>query len=267
MNYAAELAFAKELALEAGGVMRQYFKSEELGTEWKADDTPLTVADTAINKLVIERIKAAFPEHGVLGEEESHEPVRAMFWAADPIDGTVPFSVGVPISTFLLALVDRKDGQPIVAVSYDPFLEELFYATKSGGAFMNDKPLKTSVAVGIKNNYFALGLSDFQVEGVKYDAARTMSGVRRGGGWVINVASGGYFANRVAGGQFGATAYARIGGIWDIAAPALIVQEAGGVVVDFKGQPRRFDETGAGCLLAANQTIADEILELIKGQP
>ena len=117
MSYEKELDFAKALALEAGEIMRKYFRSDRLGTVQKDDLTPLTVADTAINDLVIERVQHEFPEHGVLGEEASYEPNRQWIWVVDPIDGTSPYSCGIPISTFSLALVNKKDGQPYVSVT------------------------------------------------------------------------------------------------------------------------------------------------------
>ncbi|QQS18795.1 hypothetical protein IPL68_01860 [Candidatus Saccharibacteria bacterium] len=133
MAHEKELQFAKSLALEAGAIMRHYFRSDELAITHKQDLTPLTVADTQINALVIERVKKEFPAYGVLGEEASFEPHRELLWVVDPIDGTSPFSCGIPVSTFSIALVHRKDGQPYVSVTYDPYLDELMFATKNGG--------------------------------------------------------------------------------------------------------------------------------------
>ena len=264
MSYATELAFAKNLALEAGGIMRQYFKSEELGVDWKEDNTPLTIADTTINKLVIEQVKAAFPKHGILGEEENYKPERENIWVVDPIDGTVPFSLGMPVSTFLLALVSRKDGQPVVAVTYDPFLEELFHATKGGGAFVNDQPIKTSQAQDLTNGYVFLGLSSLRVESGNYSPSRALLDLQARGAKVFNIQSGAYFHNRIAAGQLVGAIVTKIGGAWDVAATALIVQEAGGVVTDLIGERRRFDELGVGCIFAANQAIFDQLMEVAR---
>ncbi|HWB39041.1 MAG TPA: inositol monophosphatase [Candidatus Saccharimonadales bacterium] len=265
MSYDAELAFAKELALEAGGIMQQYFRSEELNTTWKSDKTPLTVADTTINKLVIERVKAKFPEHGVLGEEESYEPDRDWVWVCDPIDGTVPFSVGIPASTFLLALVDRADGQPVAAVVYDPYLGHLYTATKGGGAFLNDQPLKGSATKHMSPGYVSIYGGAAKRDKIDYHPGQLLDDLRENGTRNISLASGAYTFVKIAEGTFLAGVIGEPGFAWDVAAPCLIVREAGGIVTDLAGSQRRFDENGFGCVFAANKSIHQQMLALIKG--
>src|SRR3990167_10128728 len=102
------LNFAKELAKEAGEIMSLSF-ANGTSREWKEDRTPVTEADTKINSLVIERIKAKYPDNGVWGEEESHNLGVQMTWVCDPVDRTMPFSHGLPISTFALSLA--RDGR------------------------------------------------------------------------------------------------------------------------------------------------------------
>src|SRR6266404_2863697 len=98
MEYKQELEFAVATAKSAGETMRRYFRADDLGTEWKGDATPLTVADTKINDFVIEEVKAHFPTHGVHGEEASFSTNREFVWVCDPVDGTMPYSIGLPIS-------------------------------------------------------------------------------------------------------------------------------------------------------------------------
>lgn len=128
---------AIELAKSAGDTMRHHF-TIGMKITWKADKTPVTIADTKINALVIKVIKDTFPTHGVLGEEASDYEVGDKYlWVCDPIDGTIPYSHGIPTSVFSLALV--KDGEPILGVVYDPFMERMFFAQKGEGAFMNEQ--------------------------------------------------------------------------------------------------------------------------------
>ena len=95
--------------------MRQYFDIDQEG-EWKDDGTPVTIADTAINRLVIERIVEAFPEDGVIGEEESNtEYGMGRKWFCDPIDGTKAYTWGVATAMFSLGLV--VDGVPVAGVT------------------------------------------------------------------------------------------------------------------------------------------------------
>ena len=100
-----ELAFAKELAREAGKIMRKYFLSDAADAQIKHDKTIVTVADTEVNRMVIERVKAEFPTYSIHGEEESHHVENPdATWVCDPVDGTMPFAKGLSISTFLWRL-------------------------------------------------------------------------------------------------------------------------------------------------------------------
>jgi myo-inositol-1(or 4)-monophosphatase len=100
------LSFAKAVAAESAEIALKYF-SFETETTWKGDNTPLTVADTEINDLVIKRINEAYPEHSIYGEEKSDIKENSQYiWVCDPIDGTMAFSCGLPIFVFSIALVD-----------------------------------------------------------------------------------------------------------------------------------------------------------------
>lgn len=265
-KYANELIFASELAKEAGKIMKRYFRAEDIGTEWKEDNTPLTLADITINDHVIERVKKTFPNHGVIGEEASFERERDLVWVVDPIDGTKPFSLGMPVSTFVLALVDRTDGQPLIGVVYDPYLDHLYTATKGGGAYLNGKRLKASEATSFFKGYatvYGYGTA-IKTNTINYQPGRVIDNLHVKGASVLNISSGAYTGAKVASGEF-LTVVEAGGKPWDSAAPCILVQEAGGVVTDLEGKPRRFDETSLGCVLAANQTILLEILGVIKG--
>ena len=99
----------------------------------KTDGTIVTEADMRINKMIIDAVKTNYPDYSVLGEEESYMPDQSLgVWVCDPIDGTLPYSLGVPTCVFSLALLDGS-GMPILAVVYDPFLKKMYWATKNGG--------------------------------------------------------------------------------------------------------------------------------------
>lgn len=262
MSYQKELDFARELASEAGKIMRTYFRSEDINTTWKGDNTPLTVADTTINRLVIDRVKKQFPDHGIIGEEESFSPDRDFVWVVDPIDGTMPFSLGMPNSTFSLALVERKNGQPIVAVAYDPQLDHLYSATVGGGASLNGSPIRTALERDLKQGYVFVWHGGYN-DKVYFDKGKLLDFIHEKAGRYFIVPSFVYYASRVASGEFRG-AILDYGSPWDSAAVALLVKEAGGVALDLNGNERRYDEFGSGCLLAANQEIADTLLSLIK---
>lgn len=230
------LSFAKTLAGEAGKIMLRYFNADDIGTVRKDDATPLTIADTAINDMVIERVNAAYPEHGVLGEEASTDTHKQYLWVCDPIDGTFPFSHGAPISTFSLALC--KDGVQQVAVLYDPYMDRMVTAIKGQGAWLNDMPFKLEeqyddighqglnieVWTGSSSSLFAK--SDLRVklhqalEQENYLQLYYCSVAYSG----ILVATGKLTGLTISGGS-----------AWDVAALDLIIREAGGVVSDCFG--------------------------------
>ncbi|HSX47085.1 MAG TPA: inositol monophosphatase [Patescibacteria group bacterium] len=263
MMYEKELAFAKDLAENAGKIMGRYFRAKDIGTVTKADHTPVTIADTQINDLVIKKVKETFQDHGVLGEENSFKPERKLIWVVDPIDGTAPYSLGIPVSTFSLALVDRADGQALVAVTYDPFLEEMYHATQGGGAFKNGEPIKTSKSHDFQHAYISLSSRSLEGEGYNYQPAKVLQEFRSQGTKVLSFVSFVYTANRVATGQLLVTIVGETEA-WDIAACAMLIQEAGGVVTDFYGKKRRFDESGDGCIMAANKEVLNTFLSRIK---
>ncbi len=264
-SYESEMDFAREMAANAGRIMKKYFRSEEIDTEWKADHTPLTIADKKINNLLIESVERHYPDHGVIGEEGSYMEERDMVWVVDPIDGTAPYSLGIPTSTFCLALVNRSDGQPVIAVVYDPFLDHLYTASKGRGAYLNDDKIKTSGAKDLHHTYLAVNAFAKKVENGKViiRPGKLMERIRREhGGKFLTFQSHVYTAMKVASGELVGSILA-FGSPWDAAAASLIVEEAGGVATDLNGANRRYDEFANGTVVAANQAILDILINEI----
>lgn len=265
--YKSEMAFAREMAADAGKIMKKYFRSKDIDTQWKADHTPLTVADNKINDLLIERVEKNYPHHGVIGEESSYMEERDMVWVVDPIDGTAPYSLGIPTSTFCLALVDRSDGQPVIAVVYDPFLDHLYTASKGKGAYLNKDKIRTSGAKNLHHTYLAINAFAKKVENGKVliRPGKLMERIRREhGGKFLTFQSHVYTAMKVASGELVGSVLA-FGSPWDAAAASLIVEEAGGVATDLNGKKRRYDEFANGTVVAANKSILDILIkEIVK---
>ncbi len=250
------LDFAKALAHEAGEIMRKYFLHTE--REWKADQTPLTIADTTINRLVIERIAERFPEHSVLGEEESAMKDSQYTWVCDPVDGTMPYSHGLPISTFSLALCD--DGVPIVGVVYDPFMDRLFWAKRGGGAFCNDNKLHVNNS-GFENALIAVDAFPSTKPVVDADASiRDVLASKHAK--TVTLWSAVLPACLVAQGDFSASML-NTNQPQDPAAIKVIVEEAGGKVTDLFGNDQRYDQLTKG-FIASNGVLHDELVAIIK---
>ncbi len=120
--------FATDLAYQAGEIIKTDF-TLGMKKEWKENETPLTAADNKVNQLVVDAVNKNFPDYGLITEEGgSHHQNAEYVWICDPIDGTIPFSHGIPTCVFSIALV--HEGEPILAVIYDPFMDRLFYAEK-----------------------------------------------------------------------------------------------------------------------------------------
>lgn len=249
--------FAQSLAQEAGVIMKRYFQASDIGIQLKEDDSPVTVADHSINNLVIEKVRTHYPTHGVIGEEGSYESDRDWVWVVDPVDGTSPFSLGIPISTFCLALVHK--GAVQLSVVFDPFQDRLFTAQKGKGAFLNGVAVHVSNTNTFKGQYVmtfrSLAKSNHTGMNRMFDA------LQKSGAKVYMFASFSYAAMLVAEGRLVASCMV-YGSPWDAAAASLIVQEAGGQVTDMAGQSRDFSTWGEG-LIMTNGAVHSEIISLI----
>lgn len=257
-TYNEQLDFAKGLAQEAGEVMLQHFQigvsSEQKESE---GNTPVTIADKAINRLVIDAIKQHYPSHAVIGEEESLLQENAEFtWVCDPIDGTTPFVIGMPTNVFSLALVDNKDGQPIVAVVFDPYMKRKYWATKNGGTFLNDLPIQVSETSKLEDALVGgSGGRSNVLKAAEYKAAVIATCYRP-----IIVSCAMYEAMLVATGQIAATVFPG-SGCHDAVSAKLIVEEAGGKVTDVFGDEQRYDQPIKGAIIS-NGLVHDKLVEL-----
>jgi myo-inositol-1(or 4)-monophosphatase len=253
------LEFAKSLAKEAEAIALKYFSFETENT-WKEDNTPLTKADTEINDLVIKRVNETFPEHSIYGEEKSELKESSKYiWVCDPIDGTMPFSNGLPIFTFSIALVDQSSGLPILGVVNDPVLKNMYWAIKNGGAYRNGKQIFVLKNKSLENTYLhtegsgsAVGFSNLPAIKVLSEkncrVTRFLSFIYGG----IQVSNGKYI---------GAIFFQPYG--HDIAALKIITEEAGGKVTDLDGKERRYDKNGIGCIVS-NGLLHNELLKIIQ---
>src|SRR6185369_14269244 len=144
----ARLDLAVAIAREAGRHTLRYFRSDDLRVELKADDSPVTVADREAEKLLRERIAAAFPNDGILGEELGETAgTSGCRWILDPIDGTRAFVYGVPLYGTLVAM--ERDDESVLGVIYVAALEECVYAAVGHGAWYqrgDESPRPTHVS-------------------------------------------------------------------------------------------------------------------------
>lgn len=249
------LDFAVKMAKKAGKIMKKYFK-EDNRASYKNDNTIVTMADKEINNLLIKYVKKYFPGHAVDGEEEKFGKSDYV-WVCDPVDGTAMYARHIPVAVFSLALV--KEGQPIVAVVYDPWLNNLYSAVKGQGAFLNGQ--KLSVSNLTTNDMRTVGHYDMW-RNSEYNINPVVEKLQQGC-YVVSIGSVIRASMCVASGDFAFVIFpGTVGKNCDIAAAKLIVEEAGGRVTDLLGNKQRYDQSIRGALLT-NGVVHDEILKMI----
>lgn len=252
-----ELALARELADIADEISIGYFYySRDKATTTKADGTLVTAADKEIESSLRDRIKKAFPDHAILGEEEGLEgDPRSPVWIIDPIDGTNNFAWGIPIFATLIAL--RVDGSTVMGVVSAPALGERYEASRGGGATMNDKTIKVSDIASVEESRILYGsLKGMQNAGVAERWELLLSRCKRERGF------GDFWGHMlVARGAADIMAEPSLS-IWDVAALEVIIEEAGGRATGFDGKayPDFTTSNSPSSLLTTNGLVHDEVV-------
>ena len=259
-NFQHELAIAKQLAHDAGDIMRKYFNSAAANPTLKSDKTFVTKADKEINSHVIAVLQQQTPGYSIWGEEESSIIKGAKYtWVCDPIDGTMPFVKAIPISSFSLALVD-ENGDSIVGVICDPYQDRLFEAVKGGGAYLNDERISVSEKADFDAAYIDEELWFNHEEGISFDDQK--DAFNKAGAKVTTFCSAVMAGTLVARGAYEAMLFGQ-NKPEDIAALAVIVPEAGGKVTNLFGKSQRYDTDILGAVVS-NGKMHDAICDILK---
>jgi myo-inositol-1(or 4)-monophosphatase len=230
------LNVAVSAARAAGSIInRASLDVEALRVSSKGTNDFVTEVDTAAEGAIIETLLKAYPNHGILAEESgrNHGAKDSEYvWIIDPLDGTTNFIHGLPIYCVSIALSYRGVVQQ--AVVYDPSRNDLFYATKGRGAFLNDRRLRVSKRTRMSDALIGTGFPFRRGDNAKRyvkmfeEVMVQCAGLRRPGAAALDlcyVAAGYYDA-------FFETGLAP----WDVAAGSLIVTEAGGLIGNFTGE-------------------------------
>ncbi len=241
------------IAREAGALLMSYF-DRHIKIEYKGDVDLVTAADRASEKLIVERLQARWPQHGIVGEEGTRSDTGADYrWFVDPLDGTTNFAHGYPVFCVSIALA-RKDDQLEAGVLYDPTRDEFFAAERGLGATLNGKPMHVSRTARLAESILGTGFPSHKRHknpNIYFYQEITLRshGVRRAGSAALDLAN-------VAAGRYDGFWEFNLNP-WDTAAGVLIVQEAGGMVTRFDGAPFRLDSRE---VLATNGRIHEELL-------
>lgn len=256
------LDLAVAAALEAGALLRERF-GQPHDVRFKGTVDLVTEADKGAEALIAGRIRAAFPDHRLIGEEGARgatDPAGVAGaspygWLVDPLDGTTNYAHGFP--HFAVSIALEQDGAPLVGVVYDPIRDELFVAARGQGATRNGQSLRVSTTAEPVRSLLATGfsytLAQRETQAVIWRALLTqVQAIRQTGSAALNlcyIAAGrldGYWERPLQ--------------PWDVAAGALIVTEAGGQISDFAGGP--FTSFGAE-VVASNGRLHPALLATI----
>jgi histidinol-phosphatase len=250
-----DLAFAHRLADAAARVTLPWF-GHRLPYELKEDATPVTEVDWAAERAIREAVAARFPRDGVLGEEEGFdEGTTGRVWVVDPVDGTSLYAEGIPLWTTLIGL--RVDGRIELGVADVPALGDRYHATRGGGAWRGEQPLRVSDVRRLADAFVVhSGVEEWVAGGRDGSLLRIASRARRTRG--LSDAWGHLL---VAQGSAELLLDHQPCFEWDWAATSVIVEEAGGRLSSFNGLP-----PSPGCdLLVTNGLVHDETVRVIAG--
>ena len=242
---------AVDAARAAGRIALKYFRGG-FEVARKPDDTPVTQADREAEQAIVEILGRAFPDCGVLGEEFGGRGTKEVRWIIDPIDGTKNFVRGIGIWATLIALEER--GEVTVGVIHNPVTAELYTARRGAGAFLNGERIRVSDVAELGRAFFVhAGLGVVRKGGHWDGFARLIDATDRQRGFGDYMGYG-----LVAEGK--AEIYAELDlKPWDLAAPKILVEEAGGRFTDFAGRTTIY----TGTALATNGRLHDAALALL----
>lgn len=261
------LIVAIRAAAEAGACIRKAW-SESRTVHHKGAIDLVTETDRECEKLIGDILKREFPEHCFIGEEETaalgHVPelTNAPTWLVDPVDGTTNFVHGFPFCCVSIALA--INSKVVVGVVYNPVLDELFHAVDGQGAYLNNTKISCSDASDMQSSIFITELGTRRDEAfldAAFSRIRAMAAETRGlrscGSCALNLCS-------VACGRADAYFEIGLGGPWDMAAGAKILEEAGGVACDPAGGPL---DIMSRRVLGTNAMLKDKCTSILSGQP
>lgn len=253
-----QLKQLEEIAFRAGAIMELYFEHFGMARVVKTDTTPVTKADTEINRLVIDEIRKISAEVDIYGEEESSRTNSPWQLVCDPVDGTFPYTWGMPVSTFMIGL--RYKQQPVMGVVYDPFTKRLYSAERGKGAWLNsERQLRVSQAATAEDRP-VVGYVSWP--GCSYNILKVCQYLEERGVSLVNFCSIGYIEAAVATGEFAATIFPGKSH-YDTLPGHTIVEEAGGKVTDIFGRPLRYENNEIAGHIMSNGLIHDLIVEAV----
>ncbi|MGV8081844.1 MAG: inositol monophosphatase family protein [Syntrophales bacterium] len=250
-------SFMMEIARKAGTWLKRRL-DEEHTIDYKGVINIVTEADRQSEEMIVSTILDRYPDHDILAEEKDRSSKGSPYrWIIDPLDGTTNYAHGYPVFCVSIAFEENRVIQH--GVVYNPMLEEMFYARRDGGAFLNGRPIHVSGVEDLSQGLLATGfpydIRENPDNNMDYFnvMARKAQAIRRAGSAALDMAY-------VAAGRFDGFWELRLMP-WDTAAGWLLVVEAGGKVTSLSGTPFVLD---APHILASNGRIHESMIAALR---
>jgi len=252
------LNIAVKAARRAGNIIIRATRNlDVVAVREKAANDFVTEVDREAEEAILRTLREAYPDHAILAEESGASGQSEHEWIVDPLDGTTNFLHGFP--QYSVSIAHRHRGIVTQAVIYDPARNDLFTATRGRGAFLNDQRMRVSKRAQLKTALVGTGFPFRQHEyldaylAILRDMMKGTAGVRRAGSAALDLAY-------VAAGRF--DGFWEFGlSPWDMAAGALMITEAGGLVGDLAGESRYLE---TGNIIAGTPKVFVELLKTIE---
>jgi len=239
-------------------LIRDYGEVEKLQVSLKDPGDFVTMTDKKVEKILIEELQKARPDYSILSEETGYIKKGEEFkWIIDPIDGTANFLHGIP--HFAISIGLEKNDEIICGIIYDPIKDEMFFAEKGNGSYLNNQRIRVSSRSKLNNCMVVTGgprrdssEREKVIEEYKKFSSAVDVPIRKMGSAALDMAY-------VAAGRFDGF-WQRNLNYWDIAAGIIIVKEAGGFVTDFSGNNKYVENK---TILVANSKINEEMITIL----
>ena len=250
----------KDMAIKAAVCAGEYAKSnfgKALKISFKGRINIVTEVDKKSERMIVKLIRSKFPDHSILSEEMGQELTGSEYkWVIDPLDATTNYSHGFPF--FCVSVALERQNEVILGAVYDPIRDELFFAEKNKGAFLNKKRISVSRIKDLSKSLLATGFS-YRVREDRTNLRHfenfiaSSQAIRRAGSAALDLCY-------VACGRF--DGFWEMGLFhWDMAAGSLIIEEAGGAISDFRGKNLSIYN---GDILASNGRIHSQMIKVLK---
>lgn len=244
----------------AGRIMKDSFNTSFTISNKEGLNNLVTEVDHASEKAIIDIVQQNFPDHFILSEESGEIVTTSPYkWIIDPIDGTINYANGIPLCCVSIAV--EREGKIILGAVYNPFLDELFFAEKGKGATLNGKAVKVSAKTEVDHACLVTGFPYTYLDEPNGPIAVFEKLIRKGVP-VRRLGSAAIDLCWVAAGRFDGF-YEHMLNAWDSAAGFLMVEEAGGMVTDFKGD---YYSPYQPHIIATNGKIHAGLLDYVNGR-